>query len=237
MNKEWTSLSSRIATVLLSYTHRVFTHMRHNTATDTRTSVHLCHSHTCQSCFSLTERRKGEWETWHFAGLELLASVGLVGLSIHVQRKRLSDSLLDGWWAWVLRTQGFWHCVHLDCVCIFLCTNYISVLVCLCVYCLFWVCGAAELWAFWGFQSSSTLLCNSSPLLFRSGEDSYQSSRAMKPPLIKLPAIYAQKTSNTNFTVAAMNKKFKKGIRVENYQIKDVIWLRTIHPCFIFAQS
>lgn len=30
--------------------------------------------------------------------------------------------------------------------------------VCLCVYSLFGVCAVAELWAFWGFQSSSALL-------------------------------------------------------------------------------
>ena len=119
--------------------------------------VHLCHSHTCQSCFSFTERRKGEWETQQFAGVEPLASVGLVGLSIHVQRQPLSDSLLDGRWAWVLRTEGFWLCV---CAYFWAQTVYYCVHVCLCVYCLFWACDVAELWAFWGFQSSSTLLCD-----------------------------------------------------------------------------
>lgn len=73
--------------------------------------THLCGSHTCQSGFSLTERRKSEWETQQFAGAELLASVLLVGLSVHVQRQRLCALLSGGRWAWVLSTEGFWH-VH-----------------------------------------------------------------------------------------------------------------------------
>lgn len=139
----------------------MFTHVRKHDDRHTHTHVHLGRSHTCQSCFSLTGRRKGEWETQQFAGLELLASVGLVGLSIHVQRQRLSDSLFDGWWAWVLRTKGFWRCVHLWVrAYVYAQTVYHCGHVCLCVYCLFGVCDVAELWAFWGFQSSSTLLCD-----------------------------------------------------------------------------
>lgn len=137
MNKEWTSLM-----------HTMFTHVQHM-------HTHVPFSHTvCQSCFSLTGRRKVEWEMQRFAGVELLAYVGLVGLSIHVQRQPLSDSLFDGWWAWVLRPEGFWHRVHL-----LMCACYYA-LPCSCVYCLFCVCDVAELWAFWGFQSSSTLLCD-----------------------------------------------------------------------------
>lgn len=121
MNKEWTSPSSRVATVTHKHTHAMFTRVRKHGDRHTHTREHLCRSHTCQSCFSLTARRKGERETQQFAGLELLASVGLVGLSIHVRRQRLSDSLFNGWWAWALRTEGFWHCVYLWALRMFLC--------------------------------------------------------------------------------------------------------------------
>lgn len=150
MNKEWTSLSSKVATVTHTHTHTQCLPRCVNTRTHTHT--YLCHSHTCQSCFSLTERRKGERETQHFAGLELLASVGLVWLSIHVQRQRLSDLLFGGWWAWVLRTEGFWHCVHLW-VYSYALTGLMRVYVCIACF----VCDVAEPWAFWG---SSTLLCD-----------------------------------------------------------------------------
>lgn len=143
MNKEWTSQ------LFLSYTHTQCLPMCVNSLAHT----HLCGSHTCQSGFSLTERRKSEWETQQFAGVELLASVLLVGLSVHVQRQRLCALLSGGRWAWVLRTEGFWHCVRLR-VCVFLCSC-----ASMCVTLVWSVCWA-ELWAFWGFQSSSTLLCD-----------------------------------------------------------------------------
>lgn len=143
MNKEWTSLSC--------YRHA---HAYTQCLPMCNTCTHTCRSHICQSCFALTGRRKVEWEMQRFAGVELLAYVGLVGLSIHVQRQPLSDSLFDGCWAWVLRPEGLWHRVHL-----LMCACYYA-LPCSCVYCLFCVCDVAELWAFWGFQSSSTLLCD-----------------------------------------------------------------------------
>lgn len=75
-------------------------------------TLRICCSHMCQSSLSITGRRKSEWEMQQFAVEELLAYVGLVGLSLHVQRQPLSDSLSTGWWAWALRTEGLWHRVY-----------------------------------------------------------------------------------------------------------------------------
>lgn len=185
----------------------LFTHVDKLEDRDTHTHAHLSLSRTCQSCLPLTGRRKGGWEMQQFVGLEQLVSVDQVGLSIHVQRQRLSDSLFSGWWAWVLRTEGFWHCVNLWSRAYF-CTQTVHICVHVCIACWESVgCSWAE--GFLGlpellhsplWQRGSGTSSYSSPLLFQRGE----ATKAAEP-WKSLWLNCQQKASTANFTVEAMN--------------------------------
>ncbi len=144
-----------------------------NMVTHTHTGAHLCLSHTFQSCFSLTERREAEREMQQFAGVELLASVGLVGLSIHVQRQRLSDLLFR----WLVGVGTVSLCRFQLSSCVSMC-----VLLVLSVWCS-WAMGSLglpELLQSLLWQRGRDTISNSPLLLFWSGEKNYQGSRAIK---------------------------------------------------------
>ena len=117
MNKEWTSQS------LLSYTHTQCLPMCVNLMEHTPAWF----SHPSELLF-FNRKKKGWVKDAAVCRVELLASMVLVGLSVHVQRQPLSATLSGGWWAWVLRAEGLWHCLRL-CVCVFMC-------VCVCDACL-----------------------------------------------------------------------------------------------------